>query len=298
MKHHKEISSPLPTVPETSEIPHILQATFAAYHSATQQGYNLSSLLATWNAGERTTNHGLLERTDRKIVKTNASEPALPSEHLEMAAHNSTDVNSHLPAHGGEDFCADGITMTSQGFTRHVQQQPSAFLDQHVFIPDSVSPRINSSAPGTRITDPSAAYLRRQLTHTVEEGEGVCVGTDLSHPPPPPLALSIPPSTDQQIAPPASPTTSGKATKAEHLLGTHRDFDGLAVSPRTVDSVRSLSGTTIASVQLSPDTEISGTAIPRITDSSTMGHSVPFDGIIQGTQNNLQPSHPIVSDQM
>ena len=283
-KHQKAVPSHLPTVPETSEIPQILQATFAAYHAATQQGYNLSSLLATWNGGERSSNHGLFEQADRKIhnagLRPNASEPALLSEHLEMAAHNSTDVNSNLPVSGGEDFCADGITMDAQSSLR----QPPVVMEHHVPASDvALPPRVNPVAADTRVTDPSAAYLRRQLIQNGEE-EAVCVDTELSHPPPPPPpALNIPTSTDQQIAPPASPTIPGKPINGAHLLGPHRDYvgvDGLAISPRTMESFRSLSGTTVASVQLSPDTEISGTAIPRIPESS--------DGLIQGVQSNLQ----------
>ncbi|CDI98248.1 conserved hypothetical protein [Echinococcus multilocularis] len=279
LKHQRRVPCSLPTVPESSELSHILHATFAAYHSAAQQGYNLSSLLTTWDAGERVSNHALLEQVDGPSLKNNlglkanASNLALLSEHVEMAAHNSTDVNSVLPP-GSEDFGTDGITMIARG-SAHYQPLPTV-VDQPPQTGAS-PPTVNAGeGADAHVIDPSAAYLRRQLTISAE-GEAARFDGGVSHSSQPPSLTTVS-AAEQQVAPPASPTMPGKPTCVGRLLVGHRECaDAAAASPRTLDSVRSLSGTTIASVQLSPDTEISGMAIPSASDPSAPGRSAPSD---------------------
>ncbi|VDM18544.1 unnamed protein product [Hydatigera taeniaeformis] len=287
LKHYKAVSCSLPTVPESSELSHVLNATFAAYHSATQQGYNLSSLLTTWDAGERISNHALVEQVNCSSlksslgIKANASDPSLPSEHVEMAAHNSTEVNAVLPP-GNEDLVTDSITMIARGSAHHqplptvVEQTPPAGVSL---------PTLNGiESNDARVIDPSAAYLRRQLTINAE-GEATYLDGGLPHPSQPP-ALTIATAVEQQIAPPASPTMPGRPTRVGRLLGAHREcVEATATSPRTVDSARSLSGTTIASVQLSPDTEVSGMAIPSATDPSLSIRSALSDSLVGSGQN-------------
>lgn len=287
LKHQKAVFCSLPTVPESSELSHVLHATFAAYHSAAQQGYNLSSLLTTWDAGERVSNQALLDQVNLSPLKsglglkTNASDPELLSEHVEMAAHNSTDVNSLLPP-GSEDFVTGGNTMIARGSGHY---QPLSTVVEQPPPPDATPPTVNAGeGTDTRVIDPSAAYLRRQLT-ICAEGEAAHFDSVVSHPLQPP-ALTIATAAEQQTAPPASPTMPGKPTCVGRLLGAHCEcVDAAAASPRTLDSARSLSGTTIASVQLSPDTEVSGMAIPSATDPSAPGHPTLSDTPMRSGHN-------------
>lgn len=286
-KHQKNVTCSLPTVPETSELSHILQATFTAYRAASQKGYNLSSLLSKWNSGERVSSRALLEQVDQSLLskknfalKANASEPVLISAtHLEVAGHNSTDANSVLPL-GNEDFCKEGLTIVVQPGTQahHPLEMPTV-LEQLKAPPNCASPsRLNpNETSDRRITDPSAAYLRHQITVSSEEGEAVCSdGTSSSYvQSQPPDTLTVAPSGQRFFAPPpTSPTLAPTANHLQPAAVTQYLVEGTAaVSPRTLDSMPSFSGTSAPSAQLSPDTEPAGLAIPRAPDLSSVGSS-------------------------
>nr|CDS26282.1 expressed conserved protein [Hymenolepis microstoma]CUU99093.1 hypothetical transcript [Hymenolepis microstoma] len=293
-KHHhtRSPACSLPTVPETSEQSHIIQAAFTAYRAATQQGYNLKNLLSTWGSGERSVNKVLLEQFERSIspktnhnphiLKPNASEPVLASsastaiqhqhQHIETPSHSSTDVSVNAPIQGNEEFSNGGLTMVAQPTITTQQHHPSEFVP---LLEQPQSPRNDASqtheVSATHVTDPSAAYLRRQITLSSEELETKS-NSECVQQVQPPSTLSVAMSDQRSIAPPpASPT------QAALLLGRSEQTSGVApeVSPR---SVQSFSGTTIGSVQLSPDTEMSGgvdsgivVAIPQVPVSSTSG---------------------------
>ncbi|KAM7534973.1 hypothetical protein Aperf_G00000093634 [Anoplocephala perfoliata] len=278
-KYQKNAS--LPTVPETSELSQILQATFTAYRAASQQGYNVSTLLSKWNSGERVSSRALLEQVDQSILsknnlglKANASEPALIStSHLEIAGHNSSDVNSVLLL-GSEDFCNEGLTIVAQPTVQshHPSELATVLEKPKAPLPHSVSPsQLNpTEASDIRVTDPSAAYLRHHITLGSEEVEAACSdGTPSSYMQfQPSKTLAIDPSGQRLVAPP--PTSPTLAPTANHLQPAGANqlvVEGTAaISP-------SFSGTAAPSVQLSPDVEIAGMAVPRGLDPSSAGSS-------------------------
>lgn len=310
LKHHhtRSPACSLPTVSETSEQSHIIQAAFTAYRAATQRGYNLKNLLSTWDSGERSVNKALLEQFERSIspksihnlhvLKPNASEPVLASsastaiqhqhQHIETPSHSSTDVNANAPIQGSEEFSNGGLTMVAQP-TMTTQQHPPELvplLEQLQASPNGAPQTQKVSA--THVIDPSAAYLRRQITLNSEELETTS-RSECVQQVQPPSTLSVAMSDQQSIAPP--PTSP---TQAALLLGGNEQISGVApeVSPR---SVRSFSGTTIGSVQLSPDTEISGgidsgvvVGIPQVSVPSTAG-SHNLTNIISSSLDQILP---------
>ncbi|VDO04010.1 unnamed protein product [Rodentolepis nana] len=293
-KHHhtRSAACSLPTVPETSEQAHVIQAAFTAYRAATQQGYNLKNLLSTWDSGERSVNKALFEQFERSIspksnnnphvLKPNASEPVLSSsasisiqhqhQHIETPSHSSVDVNVNAPIQGNEEFADGGLTMAAQPTVITQQHRPSELiplLDQPLAPPNGAHQKHEVSV--SHVTDPSAAYLRRQVTLSSEEIEtpsrSECVQQVQ-----PPSALSMAMSDQRSFAP---PPTSPSQTALLLEGGEQVSVVAPEVSPR---SIRSFSGTTIGSVQLSPDTEMSGgidsgigVAIPQVPVPSIAG---------------------------
>ncbi|VDL16172.1 unnamed protein product [Hymenolepis diminuta] len=291
-KHHhtRSATCSLPTVPETSEQSHIIQAAFTAYRAATQQGYNLKNLLSTWDSGERSANKALLEQFGRSLspktnkdphgLKPNASEPVLAlsastvTHHQRQqieTAYNSTDFNANIPIQGNEELSNEGLTMVARPTGATHQQHPSelvSVLEQPQAPPNGVPQALEVSP--THASDPSVAYLRRQIPLNSEEGEAAARSECVQVQPPSTLPVTMP---DQRLIapPPTSPTLATLVVGG--VEQTSAAVVAPAVSPR---NMQSFSGTAIGSVQLSPDREISGgigggivAAIPQVPVPST-----------------------------
>lgn len=278
-------------MPESSEQSHIIQAAFTAYRAATQQGYNLKNLLSTWDSGERSANKALLEQFERSLspksnkdphgLKPNASEPVLAvsastaTHHQRQqieTAHNSTDFSANIAIQGNEELSNEGLIMVARPTGTTHQQHPSelvSVLEQPQAPPNGVPQALEVSP--THASDPSVAYLRRQIPLSSKEGEEAARSECVQVQPPSTLPVTMP---DQRLIapPPTSPTLATlvmggvEQTSAAVVVAP-------AVSPR---SVQSFSGTAIGSVQLSPDRELSGgiggrivAAIPQVPVPST-----------------------------
>ncbi|KAM3187709.1 hypothetical protein ACTXT7_001751 [Hymenolepis weldensis] len=307
--HTRSATCSLPTVPETSEQSHIVQAAFTAYRAATQQGYNLKNLLSTWDSGERLANKALLEQFEHSLspksnkdphdLKPNASDPVFASstatqhqrQQIETAGHNSTDFSVNVPIQGNEELSNEGQTIVARPTGTIHQQQPSelvSVLEQPQAPPNGVLQALEVSP--THTSDPSVAYLRRQIPLNLEEGEAAARSECVQVQPPSTLPVTMP---DQRLIapPPTSPTLATLVVGG--VEQTSAAVVAPAVSPR---SMRSFSCTAIDSVQLSPDREMSGgigggivAGIPQVPVPSTAS-SHNLTSIISSSPDHISAS--------
>ncbi|VDD79473.1 unnamed protein product [Mesocestoides corti] len=283
-------------VPGSFDLLHLLQAAFTAYHAYALRGYNLSSLLTTWCSGQRASNQALLEHVERlssnitnHSLKVNASDGPLPPEQIGMASHtaanNSTEVNEGITCSGGEGTSLEGITMVS-GSSHHQQTTSADQALASVKSPLKANAGDPEESAAPRVTDPSAAYLRHQLTRSINSGstgEGVFMDGRIPQPCPPVQQRTDPSIIDQQFVPPTSPAGIGKATDVPHKPG----IDGVNVPLlRPFDNAGSTSKpeTAIASAPHSPGTELSGPKILHSVEPPS-GQSPLSDAVLQGKQN-------------
>lgn len=211
-----------------------------AYNAANAQGFNLASMLAAWEDGKRVANQDLLigaelfsnnymtPAIDLTVtgggLKTNASEPAFLIDHNQTtatgglmapytAAHNSTEVPTDCFAVANGEYTAEeGLTLVARQSGQH---QISLADQSGVLAPLQVTTgapegfeTTTISATTRPVNDPSTAYLRRHLTHCMEEVTPPCpIAPQDSCNTLPPFPPSHPPAAavDTQLA--TSPTT-------------------------------------------------------------------------------------------